>query len=296
MKKFIGRVSIFMLVLLVTYSAAIMTVIFLNKRALTSCSIGDDNHAVIVGDSHTMWAINDKELSGVRNVSLNAEGYKYSYRKLRHILENEKGIGEIYIGFSYHNLSGYYENYVSGSDFIYFMDRYIPILTLDDYQKVISANIENFIPMIMKIGKDGWKPGLKGDCNLYGDFPLDPMTETYQIESMEKRIDIQYYNKGELWDISGSNYRYLEKLVELSRDYGIEPVMINTPLHPQYAGRIPEFYKGLYMKFLEEHQLKSLLFDDLALQDIHFLPDGDHTNYAGAQVTSHYFKEFLDAN
>lgn len=277
------------------YCIAIVGIIYLNKLALDNCDIGDGYNAILIGDSHTMWAIDDSKLEGVRNISLNAEGYRYSYLKLKQLFEKEQGIEQVYIGFGYHNLSGYFDDYITGPKFLNFFDRYLPVLMLEDYKQVILGSPKNAFSLVSKLGKRGWKSGLARQCRLYGDFPQEIKMDTYRADVMERRINDQFYTDDGLWGMSQSNYQSLVELIELCRELGIEPIMLNTPLHPEYVNQVPKKYREIYENFLVDYQLSSFAFEGLNLSDEHFLPDGDHTNYEGAMLSTEHFQEYLNA-
>jgi hypothetical protein len=292
MKKFLLRLLVFSALVSFGYAAALVGIVFLNQRALPNCRLERPVDSIIIGDSHPMWAIDDSGIEGLRNIALNAEGYKYSYGKLRHLLATEKGIKRIYIGFSYHNLGGYYDDYIFGSSFSGFIERYLSILKPADYAQVFAANPTKAADFTQRILQRGWRSALNRRCTLYGNFPNEPMTATFRFASMEKRIVEQFYAQGKVAPPSESNYQYLRALVELSREHQLDIVMLKTPLHKAYVERVPAEYRKRYQDFLQENGLKSYGFEDLELTDAQVLPDGDHLNLDGARVATEYFKRY----
>lgn len=292
MKKFLLRLAIFLSVAMLVCVALFASVILLNRQAIHNCRVGEGVDSVIVGDSHTAWAIDDSGLEGVRNVSLNAEGYKYTYAKLQHLLRTEPRIKRVYLGFSYHNLSAYFDDYIVGPTFRFFVERYLSILTMADYAELVKRSPRDALDLLLRILRKGFSAGVRGECTLYGRFSEEPMTKEFDFSSMQKRIDAQYYVEGRLQRESASNLEYLGKIVRLCRDAGVELVALNTPLHPEYERRVPQPFRQLYERYLEDNGLRVFDFHDLKLTDADFLPDGDHANYRGAVLTSRRFAEY----
>lgn len=292
MKKFLLRVSCFLGLALVGYLALIAGVVQLNRNALDHCRLNAGTDSVILGDSHTAWAINDAGITGLQNISLNAEGYKYTYPKLQQVLRTEPGIKRVYLSFGYHNLSGYFDEYITGSTFRFFAERYISVLSLADLAELVKNDPWHASDLFKRIVKEGLSSGLKAQCPLYGRFPEERRTEVFDFASMEKRIAEQYYFDGQVYRESSLNLEYLEKIVALTQEHDVELVLLNTPLHEEYRKRVPQEFRTRYEQFIARHQLRSFDFGDLKLSDAEFLPDGDHTNYRGALLTSERFAEY----
>ncbi len=296
MASFLRRLTLFAALWLVGYIAIVVAVMLLGKRVAHKCQLRADVNAVIVGDSHTMWSINDSKVPGVRNISLNAEGYKYTYRKLSLLLDQEPQIGEVYIGVGPHNFSGYYDDYLFGEAFKFFAHRYLPVLTISDYAKVAEENLWE-IPKFSKfLVTKGFLPALKGRCLLYGEFPEQKRTRVYEPRSMRKRIENQYYRAGEVVEPSASNTHYLQKLVDLCKKHHVAVTILTPPVHRDYAALIPERYKKLLENFVKRNQLEHYDFPRLDLDDSSFLPDGDHLNHHGASRATEAFARYHRAH
>lgn len=262
---------------------------------MEKCVLNENTKSLIIGDSHTYVAINDKKLNNIQNVSWNAEGYIYTYAKLRHILNNEPKVSEIFLGLSYHNFSGYYDNYIYGDLAKYFSHRYIGVLSFEEYFEIGSnASLFN----IYGISRDAIKKGIKAiatkDCAIYGSFPEKPLEVIYNIKHMETRIKYQYYNKTEVVDTSAINIRYLNKIVDLCKERNIKLIMFQTPMHKDYISRVPKKYVQYFHHFIQRNNLHLFDFSGLELPDSCYLDDGDHVNYYGAVLTTNAFKEYIE--
>lgn len=296
MRRFIAKLLLFLSLGFGCVLSVLLLVVLLNIKALEHCSISDDTRAIILGDSHTMWSIDDSEIKGLRNISLNAEAYTYSLRKLEHLLASNKNIDNVYIGFSYHNLSGYYNDYISGGYFRFFVGRYLALTTADDLLAAFIRVPQYSLDMIKRMIKDGLKSGLSKRCKLYGGFPQHSVDAIFSLDATEKRIQAQYFKQAELHTVSQPNLISLKKIIALCRAHNITVTMLNTPLHPSYQARVPQQYVTYYRDFLAQYQLASYDFSDLTLTDQQFMPDGDHTNTAGAALTTLKFKQYYEAS
>ena len=229
-------------------------------------------------------------------MSLNAEGYKYSYAKLKHVLHTTPSLKTRYVSFGYHNLAGYYDEYILGATFGAYIERYLSVLQRRDYEELFDFGPFEFPELTRKAVQRGLTPGLKGECLLYGTFPTEHMTAEYRAPSMEKRVLDQFYVDGKVGGVSASNLEYLGKLVSLGREHGLRVVLLSPPVHPDYEKRVPAKFKQLLTDFVRAHQLEHFGFEDLVLGDAHFLPDGDHTNYAGAVAATQRFKLYHESH
>lgn len=292
MTTFLKKLGWFLIFTLVLNTAVLSVVIVLNRIAVDGCDLEDDVTTVIVGDSHTMWAIDSSDIDKVENISLNAEGYVYTYYKLEHLLRSEPNISHVYLGFGYHNLSAYYDEYIFGDQFKGFIHRYIGVMRARDFSDVIVNNPKDMLTIIKNILQKGGSAGLKQQCTLYGSFPREKKMDTYSSSQMEKRILAQYFDDGKVIGISKSNLQYLEKIVSLLRDNSIEVTLLSTPLHKEYVELVPAEFKQRFDDFVIQNGLTVYGFEDLNLSDSEFLPDGDHVNYNGALLTTRKFRHY----
>jgi hypothetical protein len=292
MKRFLLNLAAFLALGASAFALLFVVVILLNRQALDSCRLSPDVESVILGESHTAWAIDDAAVPGVRNISLNAEGYKYTYLKLRHLLSTEPQLRRVYLAFSYNNLSDYFDAYATGPLFRFFAERYIGVLSLRDYFELVRRSPRTAPDLFLRLVRGGLTNGVRQRCVLYGSFSDEPRTETFRAESMQERIIEQYYSGSALRGQSAQNRDYLERIIQLVRANDLELVALNTPLHPEYEKRIPDRFREWYNGILSQYGIPSYEFAGHGLGDAGFLPDGDHTNYNGARVATRLFAEY----
>ena len=296
MKIFISRLIKFLSLVIAANILLVIFIVYLNSLGVSDCDLANDVNTVIIGDSHTMWSIDASNVDKVRNVSLNAEGYVYTYHKLKHLLDTEPNISHVYLGFGYHNLSGYYDDFIFGSQFKNLIHRYLGVMELNDFMRVLLNNPDDLLVVFKNILQRGIRSGLKQECTLYGSFPDDKKLAELNLDQMRKRIQEQFYENGEVISVSESNIKYLNKIIALILNKQIKLTILNTPLHHKYIESIPEKYVSLYHEFISRNQLELYDFKDMALPDSYFLPDADHVNYNGALLTTEKFKEYHESN
>jgi hypothetical protein len=239
-----------------------------------------------------MWSINDNNIPQLQNIALNGEGYIYTYAKLKYVLEKNKNIENVYLGFGYHNISSYYDNYIFGKSSLSFFDRYIDILNFNDYLILLKNNPANIIKMGPVIIQKGIKSLYDNECSFIGSFPEEKMLETYKFEQCKKRIEEQYYMNEEILPYSKINLDFFIKIIALCNEKKLKLTILNTPLQKQYSALIPQNYIKKYDQIINQYKLQVYNFKDMELPDSCFLPDGDHVNYYGALLVSKRFKEY----
>jgi len=296
MKIFSSRLIKFLLFVISANFLLVIIIVILNCLGVRNCDLANDVNTVIIGDSHTMWGIDASNIDRVRNISLNAEGYVYTYHKLEQLLNTESNISHVYLGFGYHNLSGYYDKYIYGEQFKNFIHRYLGVMESNDFIRVILNNPKDLFVIFKNILQRGIRSGLKQKCTLYGFFPKDKKLSELDLEQMRIRIQEQFYEKEEVISTSESNMKYLDKIISLLHNRQVKLTILNTPLHYKYIELIPDKYKALYHEYINRNQLELLDFRNLALPDSYFLPDGDHVNYNGALLTTEKFREYHESN
>ncbi len=290
--KFIKKTLTYLAMSALLYIVLMITVILINRIQIKECALKENTNTIILGDSHTMWSINDNEIDQVQNISCNAEGYIYTYAKLQHVLKTEPQVKKVYLGLSYHNFSSYFDGYIYGNIFRHFIHRYIGILKMSDYAMLLKKNPKGVLQFSYNIIHKGGEEIFENDCELYGSFPEDKMFETLNLTNLDKRIKEQFYKNGKIINPSSVNIEYLNKIIELCNKHNIHVTVLSTPIHKEYKNRIPEKYIQLFDNFVSENKLSVYDFSDLNLPDSCYLPDADHVNYHGALLSTQKFKEY----
>ena len=122
-----------------------------------------------------------------------------------------------------------------------------------------------------------------------GGFSVPKREYMFDQEAMLRRVKLQYYENRTIRGYSAINIKYLIKINALCKENGVDLTLLATPPHNQYVEEVPESFKDIYSDLIKQNGLQIIDFDDLELEDHHFLPDGDHVNREGAGITTRWF-------
>jgi hypothetical protein len=239
--------------------------------------------SVFIGDSHIQNAINDAQLPASINVASNSESFYFSYYKLLMFLKSNPSVENVYLGFSYHSLSDYYDDFISGEHSAATAKKYFFLLPPSEQLKMAywnSDKLPSFTKSIVKEGfyklnKPNYHPFFGGYVN---EFELSSAVDS----SMDKRLKFQYFEEDKERGFSAINREYLHKIVDLCKEKNINLYALNTPLHEYYHTRVPEAFKENLRSAIEENQINYIDYSDLLKERSYFIPDGDHVSVGGA--------------
>jgi hypothetical protein len=110
---------------------------------------------------------------------------------------------------------------------------------------------------------------------------------------MDKRINFQYFADGCLNEFSFINMAYFEKIVNLCKDYNVEIILLNAPLHPYYKKMIPAEYESKYSELINCYKLAVIDFSSICNDDCCFTPDGDHVSLKGAMEVTEEIRKLI---
>lgn len=284
MKLFLKRIFTFSLVgVIISFN---LFVIFNYK--VNNISLDESKIIIIAGDSHTQHALNDSIIENSINISNPGEHFLYTYNILNRLLISNDHIQQVILGVSFHSFSSFQDEKIKEPDkTIRFFPKYYPILnykSLKDVSFIKKNEIHGVIKHVLsvifssKINKYPFIGGYsKTDSNNLSEAIINRSIERHYFTDLGKQQHYSDYQK-----------EYLEKVVELCQDKGIQLIFINTPIHNNYYKKIPDkFIANYYLtisnlgsnnnRFIDLHSLKL---------DEKFYIDGDHTNSFGARKTS----------
>lgn len=247
---------------------------------------------LILGDSHSQYAFDDKLLQGSINLSQFSESTFFTYYKLRYLLMNNPGIKQVYLGFGYHSISSYYDDYTFGEFSKDISSRYFFLLPMKERLNLLEKSKWG-IPMLLK---NSMVNGLKLFSSEVTNPPyLGKYMNGFKAcqavrSSMEKRIQQQFYLNTKLKGFSELNIGYFHRIVELCKQYQVQLTVLNTPLHPYYKSKIPKVFIKRYNQVMFENKVNVINFDKLELADSCFIPDGDHISEKGVRLATEILK------
>ena len=263
---------------------------YLNSKKISDYICSVDKNSMFIGDSHLQNGINDELITDGINFSQNGESYYFSYQKLKKIIALNKQLKTVYLGFSYHNLSSYYDDYVFGKYNKEITSRYFFILPASEKVKFIKCNLSDEMLYFKNIFEKGIVNVLrkKDKYSFFGYYQNGFYNVESRKKSMDKRIQLQFFNETKIANFSEVNIIYLKKIIVLCKEKNIDLIVLNTPLDPYYKNNIPQQYIDKYNQIIETQKLRVVDFHNLKFQKNDFIKDGDHLSVKGSLLISKF--------
>lgn len=304
MKHFIIKSTIFFVLLILFVSSLILgTSYWLKTREGRLLSLKDNINIVFSGDSNIEFSVNDSLIKNSVNIAQSGEAYLYSYAKIKALLEHNKNIKTVLLGFSYHEILKEKEDQLLFSDsyviekiksFNYLLERREKALIFENnksaylqglFQTVYSNSLE-----CIKSYKNNYPEDRIESFGGYVFSLRDKLSEDIRLQdsSASDSYKIQSAEKGLFQE------RYLHMISDLCREKSVRLVLLNTPKHKYYSYRISEDIKNNWLS-VRNNMARDSLYDFSS----YILPDscyGDitHLNYRGAGIFSKILNEKLN--
>ena len=290
MKLFVKNIFAFIIPLALFLVISLLLITFTSTKI--NYKLDNAVTEIYIGDSHIRCAVNDSLLNNSKNISVSAESFYFSYYKLKKLIEENQNVKRIYLGFSYHSLSNYYDEFIDGEYSSSVAPNFFYILPFKEKLKIFNWNIKKLSFFSKAILQISYNYSFK-NSNFFSSFGYsNEFTNVMASKSsMDKRLRFQYYTGEKLNNFSEINLLYLNKIINLIKTNKIDLLILNTPLHPYYESKIPENYIDKYNEIVRMNNLKVINFNNLSFSDSCFTPDGDHVSVKGAyQVTNELLK------
>lgn len=287
-KGFIKKVFLFLSIPTILLSIILA---FTNRKVdetISGLNNGQTINILFMGDSHIQKGIIDSLIPNSINVSQNSESFYFTFFKIKKILKSDVKIKSIYLGYSYHSISNYYEAFIYGENSKFIAPKYFFILPNKQKVKMLLSNRGNLGLFVLNVIKDGLNP-----YNYYiGQYANKFKNTKANKSSMDKRLELQYLDS--LNEISALNCHYLNEIIELCEQNGVQLVFVNTPLNPYYKAKIPSKFVMKYEELIKTNQMQVIDFKGLKLATDDFIPDGDHVSSEGAILTTKELYKILN--
>ena len=301
MKKFIKNLLLFFLPI---FSSILLAVLFLfsfSKYVIKNSNQYDFNNnyeIAFLGDSHITNSVIDSVIMNSVNFSSLSESYYFTYQKLKFI-NCKSTLNKVILGFSYHNISPYLEKYINGQLSASVAAKHFFCLELKEQLKVLFWNkntIVGLIKDIIRCGREQLKNNekLSPSYSFYDGYLNTEVNFLSQnINSIEKRIKLQFYENNLENKIENLNLYYFIKIVNYCRKNNIEIICLTTPLHSKYLTNVPDTFKLKLKNIISDYDIDYINLESLKIPENGFLPDGDHLSPIGANITSKEIKLLL---
>jgi hypothetical protein len=209
-------------------------------------------------------------------------------------LEQNPSIKEVYLGFSYHSVSSYYDKFIFGEFSNGISSRYFSLLPFKEKLKILIANRNDFFSYLKVVTKNDINNIWREKKTFQGGFANSFSNTKASEESIEKRVLFQYYNKGSLNEYSLINIEYLNKIKDLCKNSNVNLILVNTPVHTLYKNKLPKKFKVKFEQLSESGRFKILDLSNILSEEYFFIPDGDHVSQKGAIKTTEYIAPKLE--
>jgi len=284
---FLGIPFIFILLLIAFFSFNLSS-----KKYTIASNISE----IYVGDSHIRLSVNDSLLTKSKNLGENSEAFYFSYYKIKKILSANPNIKKLYLGVSYHSLSDYYDNYIFGEYSSVISQCYFFTLPVNGQLKYLYYNVKN-LSYYKGIIESGVCKLYKKNVPFLGAYSNEFGQTSASVKTMNDRLNEQFfYANGKLKYFSLNQLFYLKEIINLCKDYDIDLVFFNTPLHSYYRNKLPKEYIEKYNTLIKEENLNLIDFSALPLNDDCYIPDGDHVSQKGASIMTIELKKIISTN
>lgn len=250
--------------------------------------IKKDQNILVLGDSHTEYAVDDSVFKSSINLSHSADTYFYSFLKLRRMKEENPQIDTLLLALSNHNLLIEYEDrWLFNTAHIKSKFRiYTDLMDFSDFMFLFKSNSSGVIQGFIEAPKYSVKLLFRGELQERDLGKFLPSERNKLLEDIEQLKDNK---KQRLLKYSENEKKYLFKIVDFCNKNNIELLFIGTPLHSEYVNRKEKefaFFNEFYSSNLQE--FKYLDYTKFAIPDSGF-QDSDHLNASGAK----FFTEYL---
>jgi len=248
---------------------------------------------LILGHSHTECAYNDTIISNVINLSSGGECYFYTYFKLKKLLDENSNLKGVFVGYSNNVIAKDMDEWIWGDAYVSARyPKYSAFMDSDDIGLLVEKNPRKLMTSL-PIATKKYIGFLLGKSNniitdqAWGGYVFLEMDKTDSLIEAESALPQSPTEN----DISESNLRYLDKIVESCKSAGISLYLIRSPLHPKYRGLYNE---ELFTRITSQRygDVPFLDFKNFELQNNEF-GDLEHLNYKGARKYSLFFHDML---
>lgn len=264
---------------------------------------------LVIGDSHPECGLNPDAMKGVVNVSLSAEHYLLTYSKMKVLLDANPRIHTVILGYSFHNLNQFYDDFLKKDDHGQeWLDAYFPLLDAEGRDMVRAAPgflisrlkyhygfpLRMDFPILYKLLRGTLRVS---DFYFWGQF-REGIKNLLEDKYLKRTIDIHFYQEGRVQGLSPLQIYYLFRMAEDCERRRVNLVLLMTPLHKTYRTNIPPgflgFYRGLGETLIRRYPRAQFWdFSELPLPD-NFFRDSDHMSKDGAAYFSRMIMRCLE--
>lgn len=294
MKLFLKKTLYFLLIPLSILGIIFVSLDFYSIHILNEITKHKDIKYLIAGDSHIRQTFNDENIKHCKNIGQNSESYYFTFFKLKKILRYNTKIKTVFLGLSYHNFSGYTDDFIFGKYSDAISKNYFFLLPWYEKTKLFIKNSDesnNFIKSVLATSKKNVNRNEKSFVGAYNNVFVNSKAN---LKSIDKRIKSQYFiTETRIHQPSELNIKYLYKIIEFCKSKKVELIFVNPPLAENYFEKIPAFYRKYYNSFVKKNNIQLIEFQNIKLDSNCFIPDGDHVSVKGAEICTKALNDYI---
>lgn len=257
----------------------------IRNKANLQMSDGEKN--IIMGHSHAEFAFDDSMIVNTRNFGNSAEPYFYTFTKLKLLLENNSQIENVFLLYTNNSLVYWMDDWTWNDRYLsHRFPFYSSFLSGPQLSVLIKNNpvgtIEFFIESMVE---NTWK--LIRDevdyINYLGGYTA--------LENEMKEPSGPLPSGLKETPLSSINKKYLDKIIELCSENGVNLTFVRSPQHPNCMERDNEI---VFQEVYETNfsHIKFYDFNDFPLLEDEFA-DEEHLNHKGAEKFSKNFNSLI---
>ena len=295
MKKFLKRITIGLISVFSIFLGIHLLLIHYISRG-NFYTIPKSINTVVFGHSHSASAFNDSIIKGVYNLSQNAEGYPYTFFKIKKILEENSHIENVLVEYTNNQITPWASNRIYGKYLDVNISRMAPVMrkkvilktcfkskSLSKVYNSISSSFKNNAEFVF------------GRSNNYLEMYWRNKSVSENIfNSDTAKVNVNFNNRFlNIYEIQEENLIYLFKIKTLCRKYGVKLYFVRSPLPQHIYFHNEPVFNHIKDTFFSE--IPFLDFKNYPL-DLELFADNQHLNRKGRDEFSHYFNDSIVFN
>ncbi|HSL87684.1 MAG TPA: hypothetical protein VK870_00095, partial [Ignavibacteriaceae bacterium] len=264
------------------------------------------------------------------NASVDSEIYFTTLSKVKALIKSNPQIKSVVLSHGYHNLSFAYNKDILYSDKYYslfdqwgkeiihsaangqlleykygpfnsFYTEWLACLEHFVNSNFIKLKYDLGVPVNLDVYLNFYVSILRNNpkLNEFPHFPGNYRSDKSNLEESltNKLINLHYYIEGEVGS-SGIMIESLYRMAETCQESNVKFFLLNTPIHPSFKEKIPDFYFNLYDSLLVDlqNEFKNTHYYDFSTIEYpdSLFGDGDHLNSIGMERFSNEIRYLFD--
>lgn len=302
MRRFVLNILIFLgLMFVITCGLVILSDFCIKSQETQLLKLRDNISIVFSGDSNVECSVNDNLIPNSINIATSGEAYFYSYAKIKALLEHNRQIKKVILGYSPAKLSKYIESrWLFSEEFIIEKVRnYNYVLDGSEKKILLKSNSKAYTQGLLQsvlFNFTGYLISIRlqvPDEKLYKFGGYQYLERNKLKEDIERQgiidPDAELQNQPGLFQ-----EKYLTMISELCKNKSVKLILLDTPKYQYIPGSEkdnsidPPPGKFAFVPSDSILNLSRFILPDSCFADI------THLNYRGARIFSEYLNTLIN--